>query len=100
MFDSKSRYFSLETATFATGDGKSIAYKRRRFLPMGADLPLLAETRVEQSDRLDLIAQRTIGDPEQFWRICDANDAMNPDELTATPGRWLKAPMPQPEGPR
>ncbi len=100
MFDSKSRYFNIETATFETGDGKSLAYKRRRFLPGGADLPLLVESRVEQSDRLDLIAQRTIGDPEQFWRVCDANNAMDPDELISEPGRWLKVPVPQPEGSR
>ncbi len=100
MFDSKSRYYYLETATFETADGKSIAYKRRRFLPKGKDLPLLTETRVEQSDRMDLIAHRTIGDSEQFWRVCDANDAMNPDELISEPGTWLKVPIPQQEEPR
>ena len=39
-------------------------------------------------DRLDLITARTLGDPEQFWRICDANDALDPDDL-AEPGRRL-----------
>lgn len=95
--DSKSRYYNLETATYETQDGKSIAYKRRRFLPRGQDLPLLTETKVEQSDRLDLIADRTIGDSEQYWRVCDANDAMNPEDLTAEPGRWLRVPIPQQE---
>lgn len=99
MFDSKSRYATLETATHKT-DGKSVAYKRRRFLPKRADLPLFMETKVEQSDRLDLIAHRTIGDPEQFWRVCDANDAMNPEKLTAEAGKWLKIPVPQQEAPR
>lgn len=100
MFEKNSRYYILETATFTTTDGKSILYKRRRFLPDSADLPLLTETKVEQSDRLDLVTNRTIGDSEQFWRICDANDAMNPFELIAEPGKWLKAPLPQPEEPR
>jgi nucleoid-associated protein YgaU len=36
---------------------------------------------VKQSDRLDLIAARTLGDPLLFWRIADANDAMNPFDL-------------------
>ena len=97
MFDSKSRYYNLETATYKTEDGRSIAYKRRRFLPNGDDLPLLTETRVEQSDRLDLIADRTIGDSEQYWRVCDANNAMAPGSLTAEPGRWLRVPIPQQE---
>jgi len=95
MFDYTSRYYNLETATYTASDGKSIAYIRRRFLPQGKDLPLLLEMRVEQSDRLDLIANRTIGDPEQFWRICDANDAMNPFDLTKEPGNTLRVPIPQ-----
>ena len=97
MFDSKSRYYNLETATYNKQEGKPIAYKRRRFLPRGQDLPLLTETKVEQSDRLDLISDRTIGDSEQFWRVCDANNALNPENLTAEPGKWLRVPIPQQE---
>ncbi len=98
MFEPTSRYYPLETATLTTADGRVIAYKRRRFLPRGRDLPLLVEARVAQDDRLDLITARTIGDPEQFWRVCDANDAMNPPDLTAEPGRTLRVPVPQPQG--
>ena len=29
-------------------------------------------------DRLDNLAARYIGDPQQFWRLCDANGAMQP----------------------
>lgn len=100
MFDSKSRYDCLETATYETVKGKLIAFKRRRFLPKGTSVQLLTMTKVEQSDRLDLIANRTIGDPEQFWRVCDANDAMDPVELVSEPGRQLKVPVPQQEKPR
>ena len=41
------------------------------------------------------IAARELGDPEAFWRICDANGAMRPDELTAVPGRALRITLPQ-----
>jgi hypothetical protein len=58
-------------------------------------MPLLVEVTVTQGDRLDLITARTLGDPEQFWRICDANNAMNPFALTAEPGRVLRVAMPQ-----
>jgi hypothetical protein len=54
----------------------------------------LAEVAVGSSDRLDLITARAIGDPEQFWRVCDANDAMRPDDLLVV-GRLLKIPVPQ-----
>ena len=95
MFEPTSRYFALPTATFTTPDGRAIAYKRRRFLPQGAAMPLLVEVAVAQGDRLDLITARTLGDPEQFWRVCDANNALNPTELTAEPGRTLRVPVPQ-----
>lgn len=95
MFEPTSRYFTLETATFTATDGRAIAYKRRRFLPRGEEMPLLVEVIVAQSDRLDLITARTLGDPEQFWRVCDANNAMNPTDLTAAPGLTLRVPVPQ-----
>jgi hypothetical protein len=95
MFETTSRYYTLETATLATPDGRVLAYKRRRFLPRGENLPLLVEVTVAQGDGLDLITARTLGDPEQFWRVCDANNAMNPPDLSAEPGRTLRIPIPQ-----
>jgi hypothetical protein len=95
MFEHTSRYYMLETATFTTPDGRRIAYKRRRFLPRGEEMQLLVEVTVTQGDRLDLITARTLEDPEQFWRVCDANNAMNPVELTAELGRTLRVPVPQ-----
>jgi hypothetical protein len=97
MFEPSSRYYSLETATFTLPDGRIVAYKRRRFLPRGEGMDLLMEVTVTEGDRLDLIAFRTLGDPEIFWRICDANDAMNPFDLVADGeiGRKLRVPIPQ-----
>lgn len=94
MFEHTSRYYNLETATLGTQDGREIAYKRRRFLPQG-EMQLLVEVTVTQGDRHDLITARTLDDPEQFWRICDANNAMNPLDLTAEPGSVLRVPVPQ-----
>jgi hypothetical protein len=95
MFQYTSRYYSLETAVFVAPDGREVRYVRRRFLPQGDAMPLLAEITVTQGDRLDLIAYRTLGDPEQFWRVGDANNAMNPLELTEEPGRKLRIADPQ-----
>lgn len=95
MFDYTSRYYAIETATYTLRDGRSIAYKRRRFLPQGDQMPLLAEAVVNQGDRLDLITARSLGDPLQFWRVADANNAMNPFELTIEIGRRLRIPIPQ-----
>ena len=95
MFDPGSRYYDLETAVLTTADGRQLAYKKRRFLPSGRAMTLLAEVTVVEGDRLDTITARTLSDPEQFWRIADANDAMDPGDLTATPGKRLRIGQPQ-----
>jgi hypothetical protein len=98
VFDFKSRYYSVETATLAAPDGRILSYKRRRFLPRGETMTLLVEVEVTQGDRLDLMTARTLGDPEQFWRVADANEAMNPFDLTAEVGRLLRVPVPEAGG--
>lgn len=95
MFEPTSRHYALETATITTPDDRVITYKRRRFLPRGEAMPLLLEVTVTEGDRLDLITARTLGDSEQFWRLCDANNAMNPFDLTDEPGRVLRVPVPE-----
>jgi nucleoid-associated protein YgaU len=94
MFQYTSRYANIETASFTLPDGRVVAYKRRRFLPQGAEMTLLVEVVVTEGDRLDLITARTLGDPEQFWRICDANNATNPFDLNE-PGAVLRVPVPE-----
>ncbi len=95
MLDHSSRYAGIETAVHVGSDGVEHPYVRRRFLPSAVGVPLLAEVTVAQGDRLDLIAARTLGVPEVFWRIADANAAMDPVELTDVPGRTLRVPLPQ-----
>jgi hypothetical protein len=95
MFESTSRYYAVETARRTQPDGRIVAYKRRRFLPRGEALPLLAELSVAQGERLDVLSARALGDAEQFWRICDANNAMYPPDLVAEPGQRLRVPVPQ-----
>ena len=50
---------------------------------------------VAAGDRLDLLAFRFYDDPEQFWRICDANGAMLPEALVAEPGAPLDITLPE-----
>lgn len=99
MFSETSRYAGLPTAELTGPDGRTVRYVRRRFLPQGPAMPLLAEVAPADGERLDLIAARELGDPEQYWRICDANNAMNPFDLLDTPGRRLRVPLPEVEDP-
>jgi hypothetical protein len=95
MFPITSRYYGIETAKYDAIDGRQIVYLRRRFLPVMTNAPVIAEHTVTQGERLDNVTARYLGDPEQFWRVCDANNAMRPEELTAEVGRRLRIPLPQ-----
>ena len=95
LFDSTSRYYLLEDAIYVDKHGHRTTYKRRRFLPQGMQMPLLTEVTVTPGDRLDLIAARILRAPNHFWRICDANNAMNPFALTDQAGNVLRVSPPQ-----
>ena len=97
MFPVTSRYFNIEVATIEIADGRTAPYLRRRFLPNGAKAVVLAEHVITQGERLDNITARYLGDPEHFWLVCDANNAMRPDDLTADSeiGHRLLIPLPQ-----
>ena len=74
MFGHTSRYYAVTEAKFIAPGGREIIYKRRRFLPQAEAMPLIVNITLQDSERLDLITARTLGDPELFWRICDANN--------------------------
>jgi hypothetical protein len=93
-FPPTSRYAQIDTTTLETADGRTVRYLRRRFVPLPERHSLLQEHVVTQGDRLDNITARYLGDPEQFWRLCDANGALRPDELTETIGRRLRITLP------
>jgi hypothetical protein len=95
MFSITSRYYNLEQLKFEMADGRKIVYVRRRFIPAADRFALLQEHSVAEGERLDNITALYLGDPEQFWRLCDANNAMRPEELTETIGRRLRITLPE-----
>jgi hypothetical protein len=94
FFPANSRYLSVETTKLVLLDGTEIVYLNRRFVPSPDRFALLQWYQVTEGDRLDNIAARFLGDPEQFWRICDANAAMRPEALTEEVGRSLRITLP------
>jgi hypothetical protein len=98
MFDPKSRYRNLPTAEIvrvdADGTATTIRYVRRRFVPRPEPQLAISEHRVLQGDRLDRIANRYLTDPDQYWRICDANLVFSPGELTDELGRVIDIALP------
>jgi hypothetical protein len=95
MFQPTSRYFELETATFTARSGREVAYTRRRFLPVETEGTVLAEHTVTQGERLDTITARYLGEAELFWRLCDGNNVMRPQELTSAVGNPIKIFLPE-----
>ncbi len=84
-----SRYAKVDIHEISNEKGRVIRYMKVRFIP---------ETRareahtVRQEERLDHIAHTYFRDPERFWRICDANCAMWPDDLVRVPGKMILIP--------
>ena len=93
-FPPTSRYADVEVAQLTLADGRTVAYLRRRFLPAPESFALLREHAVRAGNRLDQVAALYLGDPEQFWRIADANGAAAPEELTDEVGRRLRITLP------
>jgi hypothetical protein len=91
MFASNSRYINVADATYTSLSGRQISYKLLRLTP---DAPTLRVHTVAQEDRLDLVSFAFYSDPEQFWRICDANLALRPDDLMQI-GTQLQIPLVQ-----
>ena len=94
MLPPTSRYFNVPTATWVSRDGHETPYLGRRFAPQPEQLALLEEHVVALGDRLDNVAARHLDDPEQFWRIADANRALRPEELVERVGRRLRITLP------
>jgi hypothetical protein len=88
MFDPNSRYAGIATAKLTVpdpdGGARETRYVRRRIIPPSESATTLVEHTVAQGERLDQITARYAGDPMQFWRICDANNVVAPEELEET----------------
>jgi hypothetical protein len=96
-FPTDSRYYGFGVQYYSAPNGQVIAYLARRIVPQpGApNFSTINQYTVHQGDRLDLIAAKYLGDPLMAWLICDANGAIRPHDLVATPGRVLAITTPQ-----
>ena len=92
-FPVNSRYHSIETTKWRDPYNREYIYLRRRFVPIPTESSIQMEHTVTQDERLDNITARYLGNPEQFWQLCDVNNAMRPEELTSTIGRRLQIPV-------
>jgi hypothetical protein len=89
MFFKGSRYQDTPALDHEADDGRIIRYKALRLIPPTDGI---SKHVVDDGERLDHIAFDQYRDPERFWRLCDANLAVHPAELTARPGRIIDVP--------
>ena len=78
MFFKGSRYEKIDTNKITDSSGQVFVYKKIRLIP--STVGVIGYT-VKEGERLDQIANNTFRDSQRFWRICDANLAMWPDDL-------------------
>lgn len=90
-----SRYHDAEIGVHTQPDGTEVRYAKRRLLPpLDAGDDGTARHTVSEGERPDLLAQRYLGAPDQWWQIADVNPVLDPHELTAEPGRTIDVPLP------
>jgi hypothetical protein len=97
MFEPTSRYYNLPMATMTVirrdGTPVEIRYLNRRFIPAVDGEMTLQEHTFTEGERLDNVTARYLGDPTQFWRVCDTNGVLRPEELEEV-GRVIKIALP------
>jgi hypothetical protein len=89
-----SRYYGSAVQSLALPDGTPVAYLARRIVPQASTYTSAQTYAIVDGDRLDNLAARFLSDPLLYWMICDANSAIDPEELTAQAGRRIAVPVP------
>lgn len=87
MFAKGSRYEKVALALATDREGHEVPYVLLRTFPAAGPMRQLHD--VAAHERLDLIAGAFFGDPAQFWRLCDANRGLRPDDLEAVGTRLV-----------
>ena len=93
LMPANSRYQGVPTATWTAPDGTQVAYLTRRIVPQPTSYTSLGTHVMQDGERLDQVAASLMGDPLLFWRLADANGALDPNELEQV-RRVLTIPLP------
>ncbi len=79
MFDEKSRYSRLKPYIVRDRRGREVEVVP--VPPPPGEIPL-GRHLLRPGQRLDHLAKHYLDDPAGYWRICEINGAMIPEELT------------------
>jgi hypothetical protein len=91
MRDASSRYAGLPERMVTLPGGRVAPVLAQRVIPAPGEPPGgLCATR--QDERPDALAARVLGDPLQWWRLCDANRLSDAQDLVGPSRRVLRLP--------
>jgi hypothetical protein len=93
LLPANSRYQGLPTKTWTAPDGTQIVHLSRRLVPQPSQFATMGTHRMRDGERLDQVSANLLGDPLLFWRLADANGALDPTELERT-GRSIRITLP------
>ncbi len=82
MFDSKSRYRNATRYHVKDHRGRTVLVVS---VPDGPDDRVIGFHRLRQGQRLDHLAKKYLNNASGFWRICEANNVMQPEMLSEAP---------------
>jgi hypothetical protein len=88
-----SRYYGSPVEATTLGDGTPVMYLGRRIVPQAAIYATTQTYVIADGDRLDNLSAAFLADPLLYWMICDANGALDPEDLTAQSGRQIAIPL-------
>ena len=94
-FEPTSRYYGKQLTSSVTIEGETVIHTTRRFVPPPENFSLQQYHFVEQGDRLDNITYKYLADPQQFWKLCDANRVDKPDDLVKEVGNAIRITLPE-----
>ena len=89
-----SRYYSLIIRERTNADGVTEAFVARRIIPAMARYRALDRHRTDGDERIENLSADYLGDPELYWRICDANGDEDPGMATQPISRLITIPLP------
>jgi len=88
-----SRYYGATIRDFTLPDGTPVKYLARRIIPQPDIYSSVQSYAIADADRIDNLSFRFLSDPLLYWMICDANGAVDPDELAGQVGRTILIPV-------
>jgi hypothetical protein len=89
-----SRYYGLTIRERTNAAGVTENFVARRIIPATERYRALDRHRADGDERIENLSADYLGDPELYWRICDANGDEDPGLATQPISRLITIPLP------